>query len=69
MVGQANILGQIRDAARIGPGLFHAQQEIKSTYGDDIIIKPKSLLKFGRTNNVDAGVPTTVMTLAGAAQR
>lgn len=48
--------------------LAHAIREISDTYGDKVYIKPKSLLKFGRTLNADANQKTTVMTLPGATQ-
>jgi hypothetical protein len=37
-----------------------AQEEILESYGDYVRIKPKSLVKFGRTANADNGVKTTV---------
>lgn len=43
----------------------HAYEVIKDTYGDRVQIKPKNLLKFGRTANADADANTTLMTLAG----
>jgi hypothetical protein len=36
---------------------------IYDTYGDKVNVKPKQLLKFGRTNNADNGTKTTIMTL------
>ena len=42
------------------PLLLHAIAEIKDNYGDDVFIKPKSLHKFGRTENADNGVLTTI---------
>ena len=48
----------------IDPQMAQAIREIKSTYGDDvdIISKAKSLAKFGRSENADSGVKTTVGT-------
>lgn len=40
-----------------------AEAEIEATYGETVLVKPKTLLKFGKTANADLGVPTTVMTL------
>ena len=37
-----------------------AVQEILDTYGDRIVIKPKSLHKFGRTSDADANTTRTV---------
>lgn len=47
----------------------HAIREIYDSFGDVVKIKPKSLLKFGRTENADDGAKTTVMELPGATQR
>lgn len=41
----------------------HAESEILETYGDLVKVKPKSLLKFGRTTNADQNIATTVMNL------
>lgn len=46
-----------------------AQAEILSTYGDAVNIKPKTLLKFGASTNIDQNVKSTIMTLPGATQR
>lgn len=44
------------------PAILHAIREIFKTYGDKVSVtrKAKSLRKFGRTLNADAGVKTTV---------
>lgn len=43
----------------------HAEQVIKSTYGDDVQVKPKDLLKFGQNKNVGTS-EATVMELLGS---
>lgn len=51
------------------PWMAHALRQIEEQYGDRCHIGPKSTLKFGRTNNADNDIETTVMTLPGATQR
>ena len=50
------------------PWIEQAIDEIYSTYGDVVSVseKRKSLNKFGRTSNADAGVKTTVATFQDA---
>ena len=48
------------------PWLAHAIDEIESTFGHVVRVKPKSLMKFGRTNNADNDVLTTVATFQGS---
>lgn len=54
-------LGQSR--ADLPFKLRHAVDVIESTFGDKVRVKPKSLLKFGRSVQVDNSTFTTLMTL------
>lgn len=44
--------GSQDQVARLDYKLQHALNEIRSTYGDKVYIKPESLIKFGRNQNV-----------------
>lgn len=58
--------GRLRDQRAYGDfALAHALAQIKNDYGVTAYIKPKALLKFGRTSNADGGVKTTVSTFQG----
>lgn len=50
------------------PDIQQAIRVVKSTYGDDVsvISKAKNLSKFGRTENADANVETTVAEFQGS---
>ena len=39
---------------KTSPSMNHAYEVIKDTYGDRVQIKPKNLLKFGRTALAEA---------------
>lgn len=45
--------------------LQHAIDQILNDYGDTVLIKPKSLLKYGRNENVAQDTLTTVWTTGG----
>lgn len=47
-------------------GVSHALSQILNDYGVTAVVKPKTLLKFGRTTNADDGVRTTVAAFQGA---
>ena len=51
------------------PWMAHALRQIEEQYGARCIIAPRSTFKFGRTDNADTDIETTVMTLPGATQR
>lgn len=53
---------RIADNTSMSFEIANSVREIKDTYGDNasVISKKKSLHKFGRTTNADAGVKTTV---------
>lgn len=59
--------GRLRDVRSFGDfGVAHALAQILNDYSITARVKPKTLLKFGRTSNADAGVKTTVATFQGA---
>jgi len=59
--------GRLRDVHAYGDFcVAHALAQIKNDYGVTAVVKPKSLLKFGRTGNADDGVKTTVATFQDA---
>lgn len=59
--------GRLRDQRAYGDfAVAHALAQIKSDYGKTAVVKPKALLKFGRTTNADDGVKTTVATFQGS---
>lgn len=59
--------GRLRDVRSYGDyRIAHALAQIQSDYGVTAYVKPKTLLKFGRTTNADAGVKTTVATFQGS---
>lgn len=43
----------------------HAIERIKNDYGDDVYIKPKALLKYGRNQDLDSGVSELVWEQGG----
>ena len=51
--------------AKVDPPFFiqHAIDVIEATYGDRVEIKPKTLLKFGRSDQVSSSTFTTLMDL------
>lgn len=58
--------GRLRDQRAYGDfAVAHALAQIKNDYDVTAYVKPKSLLKFGRTTNADAGVRTTVAGFQG----
>lgn len=58
--------GRLRDVRSFGDfGVAHALAQIKNDYDVTAYVKPKALLKFGRTNNADSGVKTTIATFQG----
>jgi len=65
----SNFSQKTRRASLHGPEIEHCLNVIQSTYGHtaDVQQKGKSLNKFGRTNNADAGVRTTVGTFGSVA--
>lgn len=59
--------GRLRDQRSYGDyAVAHALSQIKNDYGVTAVVKPKALLKFGRTNNADPDVKTTVATFQGS---
>lgn len=56
----------MRDAQEADFWAKLACQEILDTYGERVVIRPKSLNKFGRTTNADTDVATTVMQMPGS---
>lgn len=42
-----------------------AINQIVDSFGDSVVIKPKSLLKFGRNDSIDSGTPETVQFAGG----
>ena len=59
--------GRLEDQRAYGSfGIAHALEQIEGDYGVTVRVKPKTLFKFGQTNNADSGVKTTVATFQGA---
>ena len=59
--------GRLRDVRSFGDfGVAHALAQILNDYSITARVKPKTLLKFGRTTNADAGIETTVAAFQGS---
>ena len=57
--------GNLRVAQKTNEWVELAIDEILDTYGDTVILKPKTLFKYGKNIDLDASVPETIWTVGG----
>lgn len=55
-----------QEYVELDPLAAHAAEVIRDTYGDEVFVKPKNLLKFGRNDDVDSTGEHTIMQLQGS---